>query len=104
MADYWGLVAISSRMGWRSKDTPVKQKLSNNFLMYRRRKGSDPRWRWYTHDGLIQAWEISMCQAQREGMLARQTARNEHSQAPEKSPYTSKVAPPSHPPDRIPPS
>ena len=91
MAEYWGLVEIARRMGWRSKDTPVKQKLSNGFLMYRRRRGSDPRWRWYSNDELIRTWEISMCQAQREQMLEERKGRNECSSGVERTGYMNKT-------------
>jgi len=76
MAEYWGLHQIAHRMGWGSLKTPLRQKRLNNFLMYRRRRGSSPRWLWYSNDGLIHAWEIALCQAQRDEMLHKEEKKS----------------------------
>jgi len=56
-------------MGWKSLRTPLRQKRLNNFLMYRRRRGSSPRWLWYSNSQLIMAWQVAMCKAQRDDMV-----------------------------------
>ncbi len=76
MAEFWGLRQIADRMGWGSVRTPLRQKKLNNFLMYRRRRGSSPRWLWYSNDGLIHTWEVALCQAQRDEMLHQEEKKS----------------------------
>ena len=71
MADYYGLEAICRRMGWRGLRVPVRQMIKSGFLMYQRRRGKHPRRIWYTHDGLIQVWEVAIAQVQRAQLVER---------------------------------
>ena len=75
MAMYWGLDSICQRMGWRDRRTPVRQMIQNAFIMYKRRRGKHPRRVWFTHEGLIQLWEVAMVRVQREELLAQLDAK-----------------------------
>ena len=76
MAEYYGLEAVCRRMGWKDRRAPVRQMIQSGFIMYQRRRGKHPRRIWYTHDGLIQLWEVAMAGAQREQLVERTQARN----------------------------
>jgi len=71
MADYWGLKAISERLGWKDLSTPIRQFKNNEFLMYKRRRGKHPKQLRYTNDQLVTAWEVAQCKVAREALLAK---------------------------------
>ena len=70
---YWGYAAIAARMGWRSIKPLYRHIRRYSFPAYKR---IDPRNRfralWFTHEGLILRWELTMAQHERERLLAKQ--------------------------------
>lgn len=70
---YWGYAAIGARMGWRSIKPLYRHIRRYAFPAYKR---IDPRNRframWFTHEGLILRWELTMAQHERERLLAKQ--------------------------------
>ena len=63
MAEYWGLRDIAKRMGVTTR-TIHRWHRGRGFLMYRR-SGRRRHGLWFTNDGLIQAWELTLCRLDR---------------------------------------
>ena len=66
MAEFWGLNAISARMGVHPK-TLLRWHRERRFFMYERRRRLSmerkARRSWYTNDELIARWELAQCHA-----------------------------------------
>jgi len=67
MAEYYGLKAISKRMGYKSQASIYRSLLPHGFPMFRKRRPGSPRFTqcpWYTNDDMILAWELSQAKIQ----------------------------------------
>lgn len=71
LIEYWGLQSIATRLGLARPSTALVWYRRFGLPMMVRRRGSHPRKIWWTHEGLLQKWELVCIERQREEMLAK---------------------------------
>jgi hypothetical protein len=69
--EYWGLQSIATRLSLARPSTALEWYRRYGLPMMLRRRGSHPRKVWYTHEGLLQKWELAFIQRQREELSAQ---------------------------------
>jgi hypothetical protein len=69
--EYWGLQSIATRLSLNRPSTALDWYRRYGIPMYLRRRGNHPRKIWYTHEGLLQKWELVFIKEQREHLLAQ---------------------------------
>ena len=69
--EYWGLKDIATRLSLNRPGTAQEWYRRYSLPIMLRRRGSHPRKIWYTHEGLLQKWELVFTERQREELLAK---------------------------------
>ena len=69
--EYWGLKDIATRLSLNRPGTALEWYRRYSLPIMLRRRGSHPRKIWYTHEGLLQKWELAFIERQREELLAK---------------------------------
>jgi len=75
MAGYWGLRAISDRLGYRYERSPIHQAISAGLPIYKRKRGRHLQW--FLDDQLLLIWQLQRAKLDRQMLLKRANSKGQ---------------------------